>query len=165
MPNVRVVTTRGVLITTDEHGRFNVPCAELPADIGSNFTLKLDTQSLPTGYRVTTENPRTVRLTAGKMAKLNFGVSIGRLVDVDLMDAAFQAGSDQPTAELAQAIGPFVARFAQTPAVLRLSYFKTAEENTLIRRRMDVVEELMREERKRVGRGKLIVERTIKYVQ
>ncbi|MCB1400933.1 MAG: DUF11 domain-containing protein, partial [Rhodobacteraceae bacterium] len=165
MPHVRVVTTRGVIITTDEHGRFHVPCAELPKDIGSNFTMKLDTRSLPTGYRVTTENPRTVRLTAGKMAKLNFGVSIGKVVDIDLMDAAFASGSSEPKAALKQAIGPFVAKFANTPAVLRISYFKQGEDSALIRERLDVVERLMREEWKRVGRGKLIVERTIKYVQ
>ena len=30
-------------------------CAELPREMGSNFTIKLDTRSLPTGYRLTTE--------------------------------------------------------------------------------------------------------------
>jgi large repetitive protein len=44
LPDVRVVTIRGVRITSDEYGRYHVPCAELPADIGSNFTLKLVTR-------------------------------------------------------------------------------------------------------------------------
>ena len=53
-------------------------------DIGSNFIVKLDPRTLPTGYRVTTENPRKVRLTRGKMVKLNFGAAITRLVKLDL---------------------------------------------------------------------------------
>ena len=65
LPGVRVVTSNGILITTDEHGRFHVPCAALPEKIGSNFILKVDPRSLPSGYRMTTENPRVVRLTAG----------------------------------------------------------------------------------------------------
>jgi hypothetical protein len=120
---------------------------------------------LPTGYRVTTENPRTVRLTAGKMAKLNFGVSIDKVVDIDLMDAAFAPGSAEPKPALKQAIKPFVARFAKAPAVLRISYFKQGEESALIRQRLDVIEEMMRAEWARVGRGKLIVERTVKFVE
>ena len=75
LPHVRLVTVNGTIITTDDYGRYHVPCAELPAGIGSNFTLKLDERSLPTGYRVTTENPRVVRLTAGGVTKLNFGAT------------------------------------------------------------------------------------------
>lgn len=73
VPGVRLATVNGELITTDKAGRYHVPCAALPKDIGSNFLLKLDVRSLPTGYRVTTENPRVVRLSAGLMSRLNFG--------------------------------------------------------------------------------------------
>ena len=66
--------------STDEYGRYQVLCAELPARIGSNFTLKLDERSLPTGYRVTTENRRVVRL--------NFGAAIANVVDFDLTGGA-----------------------------------------------------------------------------
>ena len=51
------------------------------------------------------------------------------------------------------------------PAVLRISYFKQGEESALIRQRLDVIEEMMRAEWARVGRGKLIVERTVKFVE
>jgi len=90
LPGVRVATVKGELITTDKHGRYHVPCASIPdADIGSNFILKLDTRTLPTGYRITTENPRVVRLTRGKLTKLNFGASISRVVRIDLNSKAF----------------------------------------------------------------------------
>ncbi|WP_201285405.1 hypothetical protein [Chelativorans xinjiangense] len=79
LPGVRLATVSGWLITTDAHGRFHVACANEEAGrIGSAFIMKLDARTLPTGYRLTTENPRVVRLTAAKTTKLNFGASIGR---------------------------------------------------------------------------------------
>jgi len=68
---VRMATARGLLVTTDAEGRFHVACPAIPnADRGSNFVMKLDDRTLPSGYRVTTENPRDVRLTRGKVVKL-----------------------------------------------------------------------------------------------
>ncbi|WEX11566.1 hypothetical protein [Chelativorans sp. AA-79] len=76
LAGVRIVTPKGWIVITDERGRFHVACADLPeGPTGSNFVMKVDTRSLPTGYRLTTENPRMVRLTAGKLAKLNFGAT------------------------------------------------------------------------------------------
>ena len=45
------------------------------ARIGSNFVLKLDPRTLPLGWDVTTDNPRSIRLTRGKFGELNFGVA------------------------------------------------------------------------------------------
>ena len=88
--NVRIATPRGLLVTTDSEGRFHVTCADVPnQDRGSNFVMKLDERTLPSGYRVTTENPRDVRLTRGKMVKLNFGATVHRVVRLALNGAAF----------------------------------------------------------------------------
>ena len=74
---VRLATVNGLLVTTDDYGRFHVACADIPdEERGSNFIMKLDERTLPSGYRITTENPRVVRMTRGKMTKLNFGASI-----------------------------------------------------------------------------------------
>lgn len=76
MAGVRLATVRGLLVTTDKNGMFHVACADLPdSRIGSNFIMKLDQTTLPAGYAMNGENPRLVRLTAGKMTKLNFPVS------------------------------------------------------------------------------------------
>ncbi|MDZ7824322.1 MAG: hypothetical protein U5K75_09995 [Ahrensia sp.] len=89
------------MITTDQYGRYSVPCAALPDKAsGSNFILKLNTRTLPTGYRITTENPRVVRLTRGKLTKLNFGASISRVVDITLTNDAFLGFSLQFTSAL-----------------------------------------------------------------
>ncbi len=94
LPGVRVITVRGELITTDKKGRFHVPCADVPnAAIGSNYLMKLDPRTLPLGYRLTTENPRDVRLTRGKVTKLNFGATRDRSVQLDLKRDAFLVNS------------------------------------------------------------------------
>ncbi|MBI3186580.1 MAG: DUF11 domain-containing protein, partial [Gammaproteobacteria bacterium] len=55
----RVNTAQGLQATTDEYGRYHFTCAVIPnQDRGSNFIVKLDERSLPTGYRITSENPR-----------------------------------------------------------------------------------------------------------
>ncbi|MBT0958703.1 DUF11 domain-containing protein [Alphaproteobacteria bacterium KMM 3653] len=165
IPNVRLATVNGLIITTDEYGRFNVPCAALPDSAGENFTLKLDTRSLPTGYRVTTENPRVIRVTAGKLAKLNFGAAIGRVVDIDLMAGAFVPGSATPTSALASGVDQLVGALKDEPSVLRLSYIRGEETPAEARARLDAVEKLVRERWKTVGRYKLNIERTVKRVQ
>ncbi len=95
LPGVRVVTVKGLLVTTDKHGRFHVTCADVPnAQIGSNFLMKLDPRTLPAGYSLTTENPRDVRLTRGKITKINFGAAKSRDVALDLTKDAFGKGID-----------------------------------------------------------------------
>ncbi|MBT0957857.1 DUF11 domain-containing protein [Alphaproteobacteria bacterium KMM 3653] len=166
LAGVRLSTDTGTLITTDAHGRFNVPCAALPGRFGENFTLKLDTRTLPSGYRVTTENPRTIRLTAGKFAKLNFGASISHIIDIDLSARAFEAGSNDPKASLVTGIGGLLDQMKDKPSVLRVSYFENGEDRAVVRRRLDRVETMIRREwRRRNTRYKLSIERTIKRLQ
>ncbi|WP_341366143.1 isopeptide-forming domain-containing fimbrial protein [Yoonia sp. BS5-3] len=166
LPYVRLATPTGTIITTDQFGRFSVPCAELPGDLGTNFSLKLDTRSLPTGYRVTTENPRTMRLTAGIFTEMNFGASIGRIVDVDLTDAAFAPGADTPGEALATGVTGLLQQIADTPSMLRISYFITGSEDARVARdRMDAVEALIRNQWRDVGEYRLVIERTVKQFQ
>jgi large repetitive protein len=76
VPGVRLATVNGQLITTDSFGRYHVTCAAVPdARLGSNFVLKVDTRTLPLNWDVTTDNPRAIRLTRGKIGELNFGVA------------------------------------------------------------------------------------------
>ncbi len=76
LPGARLATVNGQLATTDAQGRYHIACAAVPdARIGSNFILKLDPRTLPLGWEVTTDNPRSIRLTRGKLGELNFGVA------------------------------------------------------------------------------------------
>jgi uncharacterized repeat protein (TIGR01451 family) len=146
LAGVRVATVKGWLITTDEHGRFHVACADLPeARIGSNFIMKLDTRTLPTGYRVTTENPRVVRLTAGKMTELNFGASIGRVVRLDLTEEAFVAG-DVELAELwKDGVDQLIDVLAEEQSVLRLTYLDPGSDPELAEARVKRTKALIAE--------------------
>ncbi|MCT7374075.1 DUF6923 family protein [Chelativorans salis] len=155
LPGVRVATVKGWLITTDAHGRFHVACADLPESrIGSNFIMKLDERTLPTGYRLTTENPRVVRLTAGKMTKLNFGASIGRVVRLDLEDAAFQPGDTELRPEWAAGIDQLIGVLAEERSVLRLSYFHSGDADAkLVKRRIGDLRNLIAERWRRRGGG------------
>jgi uncharacterized repeat protein (TIGR01451 family) len=164
MPGVRLVTTDGTIITTDEYGRYSVPCAALPGAIGENFTLKLDTNSLPTGYRVTTENPRTMRVTAGIMTEMNFGASIGRVVDIDLTASAF-AVDHAPSAELLNGLDGLLAQVSDTPSILRISYFTNGEGAAVANARLDALEDVIRDKWRRVGNYRLVIERTVTQLQ
>ncbi|WP_165972843.1 DUF7507 domain-containing protein [Martelella mediterranea] len=123
LPGVRVATAYGLLVTTDEYGRFHVACADLPdKNIGSNFIMKLDERTLPSGYRVTSENPRVVRLTAGKTVKLNFGASAGHMVDVDLAAAAFVPDTIVLKDDWQSGLDQLVSILASHQSRLRLNY-------------------------------------------
>ncbi|MEP3441196.1 MAG: SdrD B-like domain-containing protein [Sulfitobacter sp.] len=163
LSNIRISTPTGTIITTDEHGRFNVPCAELPDASGRNFTLKVDERSLPTGYRMTTENPRSLRLTAGIATEMNFGAALGRVLDVDLTAAAFNG--EEPVKRLDDGLVSLLTKVAKTPSVIRISYFTNGEDKKLALRRVAKLEDLIAKRWKRIGHYRLIVETDIKRLQ
>lgn len=162
VPGVRLVTPDGTIITTDEFGRYSVPCAALPRDIGANFQLKLDTRSLPTGFRVTTENPRNLRVTAGKMTRMNFGVALGKLVKIDLAAAAFVPGQADAVGQLDTAVKGLVGQIAATPSYLRLTYtLAPGEDAALARARLRELEKDIRRAWRGRGTYRLEIERHI----
>jgi uncharacterized repeat protein (TIGR01451 family) len=98
LPGARLATVNGDIITTDEFGRYHIPCAAIAnAERGSNFLLKLDGRSLPLAYGVTTENPRVVRATRGKFVKMNFGAAHRPAVRLDIFAADFVSADDNAT--------------------------------------------------------------------
>lgn len=136
LAGVRLATVRGGLITTDSHGRFHVPCADMPErDIGSNFILKLDERTLPAGYRLTTENPRVVRLTPGKMVEMNFGAAAGREIRLDLKDEAFEAGSERLAPRWQAGVERLVAILKGEYSYLTVVY-RTSQDKALASARM-----------------------------
>ena len=137
IPNVRLVTARGLQVTTDDEGRFHIACAAVPnAFRGSNFIMKLDERTLPSGYRVTTENPRTVLLTRGKTTKLNFGAAIHRVIRLEVNNEAFIEDSSKIGEELMMQLGRFPEILREAPSVIRLAYAVTDEPDRLVRTRL-----------------------------
>jgi hypothetical protein len=147
LPRVRLVTVDGTLITTDEHGRFSVPCAALPRErIGSNYQLELDDRTLPTGFFVTTENPRILRVTPGTMTVFNFGATFGQLIEIDLTAEAF-GPDDRPSQALVDGIERLTRLLAERPSVLQLDYHRGSEDLETVRARLEAVQELVLDRR------------------
>ena len=142
---VRVVTVNGQIVTTDAEGRYHITCPMIAnEDRGSNFILKLDPRSLPTGYRLTTENPETVRLTRGKFAKLDFGAALLRVVRLDVKAEVF-SGDDVADAYRPR-VSALVATLDVAPSVLRIAYAIHDEERSTVARRIASLRRLIAQE-------------------
>jgi uncharacterized repeat protein (TIGR01451 family) len=142
LPGVRVVTLNGLLITTDEEGRYHVPCGAIPdAAIGSNFLMKLDTRTLPTGYKLTTENPRDVRVTRGKVVKLNFGAAINHEVRIDITGKAFVGSTLDLTDNWIGGVDKVLDVLSKEHATLKITYKLKGEDPELARARAAAIAE------------------------
>ena len=87
IPGARVVSARGLAATTDQHGRYHITCAIVPNEFrGSNFVMKLDDRTLPSGFRPTTRPVQVQRATRGKALRVNFGASIHRVIGLDQVE-------------------------------------------------------------------------------
>jgi hypothetical protein len=140
LPGVRVVTARGLAATTDTHGRYHITCAIVPNESrGSNFVLKLDDRSLPSGFRPSTRPVQVQRATRGKALRINFGASIHRVVGLDVADAVFEPDSIDIRQQWEPRFGLLLDELQKAPAVLRLSYVADLEPEALVQRRLDAL--------------------------
>jgi uncharacterized repeat protein (TIGR01451 family) len=141
LPGVRVVTATGLSAKTDRYGRFHITCATVPREgRGSNFVLKLDDRTLPSGYRASTQLVRVERATRGKALRLNFGASIYRVVALDIADAVFEPDSADLRPQWASRLDLLLDELKKAPAVLRLSYLADVEDPKLVDRRLHATE-------------------------
>ena len=160
LAGVRVVTARGLIVTTDKYGRFHLTCAVVPdPDRGSNFILKIDDRSLPSGYRITTENPRVLRATRGKMLKFNFGAAIHKVVKLDVADGVFEPGTSEMRVQWKQRVELLLTELKKAPSVLRLSYLAETETEGLVDTRLDLLKsEITNLWKKKKGKYDLTIE-------
>jgi large repetitive protein len=101
--------------------------------------LKLDDRSLPTGYRITTDQTLVQRATRGKALRMNFGAALHRVVALDIADAVFEPGSSEMRQHWRPRITLLLDELRKAPAVLRLSYLADLEDASLVEQRMAVV--------------------------
>ncbi len=95
----------------------------MPNDrIGSNYILKLNYNTLPTGYRVTSENPRVIRITRGKLSKLNFAAANLRRVTLALNEESFEPGKLKLKEESLRDFVRIMPLLAEERSVLELYY-------------------------------------------
>ncbi|HEV2476886.1 MAG TPA: SdrD B-like domain-containing protein, partial [Candidatus Dormibacteraeota bacterium] len=146
LSGVRVATAGGLEATTDPFGRFHITCAITPnEDRGSNFVLKLDDRTLPSGFRMSTDQVQIKRATRGKALKFDFGASIYRVVAIDLSDAAFEPGSTEIRVQWRPRLNVLLDVLRKEPAVLRLSYVADTEDAALVEQRVQAVKQQVTE--------------------
>ncbi len=139
---VRLVTPRGLAATTDSHGRYHITCAIVPNESrGSDFVLKLDDRSLPSGFRPSTRPVQVARATRGKALKMNFGASIHRVVGLDVADPVFEPGSVEMRPQWQPRIPVLLRELATAPSTLRLSYVADVEDEALVEKRLKALKE------------------------
>jgi uncharacterized repeat protein (TIGR01451 family) len=137
---VRLVTARGLAATTDRYGRYHITCAIVPNETrGSNFALKIDDRTLPSGFRTSTRPVQIQRATRGKALRMNFGASIHRVVGLDIADAVFEPGTTEMRGMWKPRIGLLITELKKSPAVLRLSYVADIENESLVERRLESI--------------------------
>jgi uncharacterized repeat protein (TIGR01451 family) len=137
LPGVRLATARGLLATTDQYGRFHITCAITPQEgRGSNFVLKLDDRTLPSGFRGSTQSLQVQRATRGKMLEFSFGASIHRVIGLDLADAVFEPNSIEMRELWVPRLELLIDELRAAPAVLRLSYLADLEDPQLVDARL-----------------------------
>jgi large repetitive protein len=142
LAGVRVATVQGLEATTDQYGRYHITCAIVPNQIrGSNFVLKLDDRTLPSGFRMSTDQVQIKRATRGKALRIDFGASIHRVVAIDLSDAAFEPDSTEIRPQWRPRLDLLLAELRKAPAVLRLSYVADKEDAALVEQRMKAVKQ------------------------
>jgi len=146
LPGVRVLTTRGLAAITDEFGRFHITCAITPLEgRGSNFALKLDDRTLPSGYRPTTPTVLVERATRGKALRFEFGASIHRVVGLDLTAAVFEPGTANMSAQWRPRLDLLLTELRKSRSVLHLSYLADVEDKALVDRRLEVVDQMIKD--------------------
>jgi outer membrane protein OmpA-like peptidoglycan-associated protein len=65
------------LIETDSYGRYHLPDSDGGRRaLGKNTILKVDKSTLSEGAKLTTENPRVLRISNSALNKINFGVKL-----------------------------------------------------------------------------------------
>jgi uncharacterized repeat protein (TIGR01451 family) len=146
LPGVRVVTAQGLAAKTDQYGRFHITCAITPNESrGSNFVLKLDDRTLPSGFRMSTDQLQIKHATAGKALKFDFGASIYRVVGIDLSDAAFEPGTTEIRVQWKPRVNVLLGELRKAPSVLRLSYVADTEDAALVERRLQAIKRQLTE--------------------
>src|SRR5208337_2080592 len=144
LAGVRVVTANGLIATTDKFGRYHITCAAVPdPDRGSNFIMKLDDRSLPTGYWVTTDNPLVLRITRGKAMKFNFGAALYRVVRLDISDSVFEPASAIMREQWKPRLDVLIGELKKTASILRISYLADVEDRSEVSARIQALKKMI----------------------
>ena len=109
------------------------------SEFNTNFALKIDDRTLPSGFRASTRPVQIQRATRGKSLRLNFGASIHRVVGLDIADAVFEPGTTEMRGLWRPRIDRLVEELRKSPSTLRLSYVADIENEHLVEDRLESI--------------------------
>jgi uncharacterized repeat protein (TIGR01451 family) len=93
IPGVRLASVEGLLIETDQFGRYHLTGVDGGAWAhGRNFILKVDPSTLPAGAGFTTANPLLRRVTPGVPVRFDFGVRMPEPIRADAQAVELELG-------------------------------------------------------------------------
>ncbi|WP_142122797.1 isopeptide-forming domain-containing fimbrial protein, partial [Pseudoxanthomonas sp. 3HH-4] len=114
IPGVRIASVEGLLIETDQYGRYHLAGVSGGAwERGRNFILKVDPSTLPAGAEFTTDNPLLRRITPGVPVRFDWGVK--------LPEQIIEGGTEQVELEMGEVF------FAPGSAEVRAKYLPVIE--------------------------------------
>lgn len=90
IPNVMIATEEGIVITTDQDGKFHVPLMN-----PGRHVFRIDEKTLPQGAYLTTDKAVIVDITPGLMVKVNFGVNFQEQQEIESGGGAFAVTQDK----------------------------------------------------------------------
>ena len=143
IPGVRITTGDNAPLTTGPAGTFMTPCVIMSRLGGVDLDLRLDTDTLPEGYFVTTKNPLRVRVGRSETAETVFGAAPARIVRVDLNAAAFRRNATTPDTGMMESLTDLISVLGLEPSILRLTYFSHREDAELAERRLEEVRRMV----------------------
>ena len=119
IPGVRIATVEGLLVETDQFGRYHL--AGMPGGAwarGRNLVLKVDPSTLPTGATFSTDNPMLRRITPGVPVRFDWGVKLPvqevgggqRQVELELGEVFFAPGSAEVQARYQPVVEAMAAK-------------------------------------------------------
>jgi len=118
IPGVRVASVEGLLVETDQYGRYRLVGIDGGRERGRNIILKVDPATLPPGSTFTTDNPLVRRVTPGLPTRFDFGVKMPQTVlegsrqavEMELGSVMFEPGS----ADIRAQYRPAIDKMAET---------------------------------------------------
>lgn len=75
MYKARLITPEGLLIETDKDGRYHIADIDVTRDYGANYVIKLDVNTLPSGWYSRSDPRQIVHLAPGGIGKVNWAVT------------------------------------------------------------------------------------------
>lgn len=126
IPGVRIASVEGLLIETDQYGRYHLAGMHGGAwERGRNFILKVDPSTLPVGTEFTTDNPQLRRITPGMPVRFDWGVKLpvqpleagGRQVELAMGEVFFVPGSAEVPARYLPVVEAMAAKVREHPGM------------------------------------------------